>query len=258
MGLSFSLPPRSESVVNVLAAIQDLQAKAKDIAPELNTIKGFALTGLNELTKPRGGLPRRLHRAKQSLQHNQDIIITKSDKGNSIVILNKADYILYGEDMLSDTSVYQRLKKNPLKTEQTSFNTRLDDIFKKMPSKLPNKFLAYLPSLPFMKLSPKIHKPSLCFRPIVSQSQAFTKNLAKHLSKILTPLLGTFSTAHLLNSTQLKQRLLEEADPNLPFLSLDFESLFTNVPLTPYWTSYIGNTMKASYLCLKGIPLRVY
>ena len=38
LGLSFSLPPRSESVVNVLAAIQDLQAKAKDIAPELNTI----------------------------------------------------------------------------------------------------------------------------------------------------------------------------------------------------------------------------
>ena len=44
---------------------------------------------------------------------------------------------------------------------------------------------------------------------------------------------GTFSNAHLLNSTQLKQRILEEADPNLPFLSLDVESLFTNVPLDP-------------------------
>ena len=135
--------------------------------------------------------------------------------------------------MQSDTNVYERLKKSPLRTEQTAFNNRLDKIFKKMPSDLPKRFKAYLPTLPFMKLSPKIHKPTLCFRPIISQSQAFTKTLAQHLSKILTPLLGTFSTAHLLNSTQLKQRLLEEADPNLPFLSLDVESLFTNVPLTP-------------------------
>ena len=98
---------------------------------------------------------------------------------------------------------------------------------------LPKRFLAYLPTLPFMKFSPKLHKPTLCFRPIVSQSQAFQKPLAQFLAKILTPLLGTFSPAHLPNSTQLKQRLLDEADPKLPFLSLDVEALFTNVPVDP-------------------------
>ena len=79
----------------------------------------------------------------------------------------------------------------------------------------------------------KIHKPNLEFRPIISQSQAFTKPLAQFLAKKLTPLLGTYSNAHLHNSAQLKQHLQEEADPSLPFLSLDVESLFTNVPLTP-------------------------
>ena len=77
LGLSFSLLPRSEAVVDVLAAIQDLEAKAKDIVPEINTIKGYALTGLNQLTKPRGGLARLLQRGKQSLQDNQDFIIMK-------------------------------------------------------------------------------------------------------------------------------------------------------------------------------------
>ena len=102
-----------------------------------------------------------------------------------------------------------------------------------MPVELPNRFHAYLPKLPFMKLGPKIHKPTLEFRPIISQSQAFTKPLAQFLAKKLTPLLGTYSNAHLHNSAQLKQRLQEEADPSLPFLSLDVESLFTNVPLDP-------------------------
>ena len=84
-----------------------------------------------------------------------------------------------------------------------------------------------------MKLGPKIHKPGKIFRPIVSQSKSFQKPLAKHLAKILTPLLGSFSPAHLKDSVHLKQVILAEADPNLPFLSLDVESLFTNVPVEP-------------------------
>ena len=35
------------------------------------------------------------------------------------------------------------------------------------------------------------------------------------------------------DSVHLKQVILAEADPNLPFLSLDVESLFTNVPVEP-------------------------
>ena len=157
----------------------------------------------------------------------------KADKGARIVLLDKETYITSGEEMLADTNVYERLNKNPLRSEQQSFNKELTRIFKRMKVLLPLRFKAYLPTLPFMKFSPKIHKPNLCFRPIVSQSQAFQKPLAKHLTKVLTPLLGTFSNAHLPNSTQLKQRLQEEADPSMPFLSLDVESLFTNVPIDP-------------------------
>ena len=84
-----------------------------------------------------------------------------------------------------------------------------------------------------MKLGQKIHKPGVPFRPIVSQSKSFQKPLAKHLAKILTPLLESFSPAHLRDSVHLKEVLLAEADPKLPFLSLDVEALFTNVPVEP-------------------------
>ena len=128
LGLAFSLPPRAETVTDILASLQDLQSRAKDIAPELQTIKGFALTGLNELVKPIGVLPRRLYMAKQSLQRNPDIIILKADKGNKVCVLDKKDYIKNGEEMLSDTNVYEQLNKNPIRTEQKSFNKRLDSI----------------------------------------------------------------------------------------------------------------------------------
>ena len=233
LGLAFSLPPRKESVLDVLVALQDLQSKARDIAAELNTIKGYALTGLCDLTNPLGTLPRRLEQAKHSLQRNAGIIILKADKGSKVCILDKDAYILAGEEMLADPNVYVPLTKSPLRTEQASFNRRLKRTFKKMQVCMPKRFLAYLPTLPFMKLSPKIHKPNLCFRPIISQSKAFTKPLAQHLANILNPLLGTFSSAHLANSKELKQRLQDEADPNLPFLSIDVESLFTNVPIEP-------------------------
>ena len=51
--------------------------------------KGFALTGLNELVKPIGVLPRRLYMAKQYLQRNPDIIILKADKGNKVCVVDK-------------------------------------------------------------------------------------------------------------------------------------------------------------------------
>ncbi len=215
-------------------ALQHLESTARDIAPELKTIKGFAITCLNDLGKNRCGLPQQPHSAKQGLQNNKDIIILKADKGSKIVMLNKEAYISAGEDMLADANVYDRLTINPLSTESAKFNSKLDDIFKDMPAgKTPTRFRSWLPNLPFLKLNPKIHKPGLPFRPIVSQSKSFQKPLAKHLAKILTPLLGSFSPAHLRDFVCLKEVLLAEADPKLPFLSLDVESLFTNVPVEP-------------------------
>ena len=97
----------------------------------------------------------------------------------------------------------------------------------------PKRFLAYLPTLAHLYLNPKIHKNPVSFRPIISQSQSYSKPLSRHISDILTPFLGSFSPAHLRDSVHLKNLLLEQADASLPFISLDVTSLFTNVPIEP-------------------------
>ena len=96
-----------------------------------------------------------------------------------------------------------------------------------------SRYKCILPNLPYFYLTVKLHKDPIAYRPIVSQTRSYSKPLSKHLANILTPLLGSFSPAHLRDSMDLKRRLQEEADPSHPFLSLDVESLFTNVPIEP-------------------------
>lgn len=49
-----------------------------------------------------------------NLKRNNNLHITKSDKGNNIVIMNKDDYISKCESMLSDELTYKKLTSNPL------------------------------------------------------------------------------------------------------------------------------------------------
>ena len=233
LGLSFSLQPRAETGVDVLEAINNLQSRAYGIAPELQTLKGFVLTGLNNLANTREALPRRYNKALQALQRNPNLIILKADKGSKVVVMDKDEYLSEGELMLSNINVYEHLRKNPISVESTAYNTELKDIYKAMGLDVPSRYTTLLPILPYMYFSPKIHKDPLSYRPIVSQRRSFTAPLAKHLADILSPLMGRFSSAHIRNSVELKSFLQENADPSLPLLSLDVESLFTNVPIEP-------------------------
>ena len=81
-----------------------------------------------------------------------------------------------------------------METEQAKYNNEVNRIFDSMPTgAAPPRYLAYLPTLPHFYITPKIHKDPIKYRPIVSQARAFTTPLARHLSDILTPHLGTCS-----------------------------------------------------------------
>lgn len=109
------------------------------------------------------------------------------------------------------------------------------------PSKLLKRFEIKEKSsqrLPYAYFLPKIHKPHppLKQRPIIAQCSAFTTPLARFAANILSPLVGTFSSAHLNNSDDFTSHLTSfyTNKPHLltaPLLSLDAENLFTNVPL---------------------------
>ena len=52
------------------------------------------------------------HVALKGLSANNDLIIQKSDKGNSVVLLNRNDYIKRLNEILSDSSKFKKLNEN--------------------------------------------------------------------------------------------------------------------------------------------------
>ena len=80
---------------------------------------------------------------------------------------------------------------------------------------------------------PKIHKPGIPLRPIVSSRGTVTYNTGKELAKILKPMVE-MSSLHVLNTRdfvqQLKGTRLQQDECNI---SCDVKALFTSVPIQP-------------------------
>ena len=53
------------------------------------------------------------HRVLQNLRKNKDIVITKPDNGNGVVILDRKLYNNPIEEIISDTSKFEKLNKDP-------------------------------------------------------------------------------------------------------------------------------------------------
>lgn len=104
------------------------------------------------------------------LREHPDIIITKADKGNVTVILNKVDYIDKMERMLNDRNTYSIVKKDPTR--------KMTDDLRSLLSRWRNRnYISSAKSrsllisdgvFPLAYGLPKIHKVNCPFRVIVS------------------------------------------------------------------------------------------
>ena len=137
------------------------------------------------------------HRVFQNIRKNKDIFITKPDKGNGVVILDQKLYPNGIEEIISDTSKFEKLKKDPdLKREAS---------LKRCLCKLKQK--NFFNEIEYDKLypsgsapariygTPKMHKFSSSdsfpkLRPIVSSIATFNYNLVRFLCDLLSPLVA--------------------------------------------------------------------
>ena len=225
-GLSFVLPADGKCIMNFLTNFNKYE---KWFPEKQNVAKGYILNDIVKNLK-NNFLPTRFRKALISLKMNKDVIITRADKGNKVVILDQTEYFAKLNDVLSDSNTYCKVAANPLKTWQRSYNKKLKEILCNFPD-LCKRFSAYLPSLPYMYGLPKIHKPGNPRRPIVSSSGSITYNLSKWLASLLSPLLGRISGSHLVNSEDFIKKVKSVKLDNKIMLSFDVDSLFTNVPI---------------------------
>lgn len=169
----------------------------------------------------------------KKLSKNEEIVVTRPDKGKGTVILNRDEYIDKVENVLSDETKFRKVG-NP--DYSTIF--RVEDRI--------NRFLKYLKdndiiskdtyeflystgaSYGVMYGLPKIHKVGTPMRPILTSYDTPNYKIAKFLVPLLAPL--TANNHSIKNSADFKQKILPQ-DSDLFMASLDVESLFTNVPV---------------------------
>ena len=170
--------------------------------------------------------------AKQ-LRQNTDILLTKPDKGAGVIILNRADYISKMNAILDDTNKF--LKLGDLSFDDTQkLENKLQkhflELFKrKFISKEVNELIRPVGSpRPRMYGLPKIHKPNVSLRPILSTCHSVQHSLAKSLVEYLNPVLEFYSGFYVKDSFTLSSVIPLCNDSQVSF---DIVSLFTNIPL---------------------------
>lgn len=134
--------------------------------------------------------------------------------------------------LIDDKTFYQPLNKDPTYKYQSLSNKLIDKlceekIIETKEKKMLKRYNSLPPKLYGLR---KVHKKTICYRPIVSCINSPCYNLAKIVHKILHPITTTFPY-NVSNSIDLVKTLNTVTLPNnYVLVSFDVTSLFTNIP----------------------------
>ena len=174
------------------------------------------------------------------MKNENNLVIQKADKGNTIVILNKDSYLKSVETLLKDSSKFNSIPVAPNKDLNYVINSekRVTDLLKKFKNKNAISEETYNKLRPIgskpgaLYGSAKVHKPLknelTPFRPSFSAIGTPTYKLAKFLVPVLSDITQNKFTVK--DSFTFVDEILTQ-DSDICMASLDVDVLFTNIPL---------------------------
>ena len=154
-----------------------------------------------------------------------------SYKGVALVVLNTEDYIKKAEDLLNQNT-YRVLTSDPTMRLKNKKINLLKSIKSKggITEELYKRFYPTGAGSPKFYGLPKIHKPGMPLRPIVSSIGAVTYQTSKEVARILRPLVGK-STHHVKNTQYFLDSIKGiHLGEDQCMMSYDVKALFTSVP----------------------------
>ena len=194
-------------------------------------------------------------RALHDLKRNNDIVIKPSDKGGSIVIMNKDNYMKETCTHLHDGRFYQKIDNDPTLT----LTNKLKLLINELQPNLQNDVLKLIPSHPrpatFYTI-PKVHKlPNLVVstcpssnpdnfiietqrlnmnppgQPIVSGIGTLTEYVSAFVDRELQPLLANIPS-YIEDTTDFFSKLsrFNNLPDNTILVTLDVTALYSNIP----------------------------
>ena len=230
LGLNFAVAPRQ---VNKKEIIQRIEPGLKHLSQtQANSIRFQVTQALASAKPPKSNISKTEKSAITNLRRDNSIHILTADKGNATVVMDRTEYEAKIQTLLA-SGTYRKLPKDPTPALERKVNDKLLSLRKKeaLSQTLYRQLRSSSGMCPILFGQPKIHKPDIPLRPIVSTRGSPTYSLAQHLALILKPLVGN-SEHHVVNSTDFIEQIRDIAIQSTDTLiSFDVESLFTNVPV---------------------------
>ncbi|RLU20854.1 hypothetical protein DMN91_007468 [Ooceraea biroi] len=169
---------------------------------------------------------------KKFLKVNDNLMVTKANKGQVTVIINRDTYVTRMNDLLNDEATYSKLRRDPCK----SLTNRVNELVRSWS----NLDVIDEQSYRFLRTTdntlsrcyglPKIHKPGASLRIIVSAVGGPVYNVALFLHRILSDSVPK-ATSYIKDGWNFVN--VVNGRPIQSFESLvsfDVVSLFTNIP----------------------------
>jgi len=163
------------------------------------------------------------------LEHN-NAIISKADKGNSIVILYLNDYQLKIQEFIEKNN-FTILEKDPTNLFQNKIKTTIKTCPSLIPRETSTRLTHMNPTPPNIRGLPKVQETQCPIRPIVNWIGTPAYKLAKYLNQLLTTITPLPNTFNVSNTTHLMKAIQNiPHKPGIQLASLDIENMYPNIP----------------------------
>ena len=227
---NFAVVTNDPPIVKYIAQIERMCQKMKQ--GDVEELRGQIKLILKNITPPKPNISKEKAKAIKELRRDQEKVILTADKGVSMVVMEKKDYIKKSEDLLNQ-STYTTLTTDPTNKCKNKLINLLKTI--KAEGSIDNntyKRLYPTGAVPSKYYGlPKIHKKGTPLRPIISSRGSATHETAKVLAKIIKPLIGK-SPHHVHNNKDFLESIKDiKVDEDECIMSYDVSALFTSIAI---------------------------
>jgi hypothetical protein len=229
-GLKFALPPpphQRENTITSLVADLSMNVRVESMAEPCG--ETLSTVPVDTAAQP---ILRTIKTIKEKIE-SSNLVISKADKGNSVVVMER---LVYDQKMLEFLTNNGGIVNNDFKFSK--FNAEVRKVISGSEFIIPPSSKSSLkvmnPIPPRLYGLPKIHKEGIPIRPIVSFNSSPTYKLAKYLDLWFKRNTNFESGYAVKNSVDLIDNISNfTPPPDSILVSFDVASLFPNVPLSP-------------------------
>ena len=202
-GLKHSIIPRHVPTETIVAGVEDALSRLDNLTEDAkDDIRSRVASTIQSTPRLESNLSREELRALKRLRNVDTIVILPADKGRVTVVMDKSEYFDKMNHLVEDRKTYKELDSDPTPALARRLNNKLLELEKKkhLNGYQYKRLRCSAPQSPKLYGLPKLHKPQIPMRPIVSFCGSPTYQLSKYLTSILQPL--TNASRHKLQSTE--------------------------------------------------------